>query len=97
MYKILFLVKKNKDSEILEHFNNYILKYLSEISGSEVVSASVESNLLLEQKYDAFCELTASSKEEMDAMMNSESGKKLNKDLSEFHKHIDIITVNFNK
>ena len=97
MYKILFLLKKNKDPDIREHFNNFILKYLSEISGSEIKAASVESNLLLEQKYDNFCELSAKSKGEMDNMMNTEDGKNLNKDLADFHKHIDLITVNYNQ
>ena len=97
MYKILFLLKKNKDPQIREHFNNFILKYLSEISGNEIKAATVESNLLLEQKYDSFCELTTESKENMDKMMNTEAGKNLNKDLADFHKHIDLITVNYNQ
>lgn len=97
MYKILFLLKKNKDPLIREHFDKFILKYLSEISGSEIKAAAVESNILLEQKYDSFCELTASSKEEMDKMMSTEAGKNLNEDLADFHKHIDLITVNYNQ
>jgi predicted nucleotide-binding protein (sugar kinase/HSP70/actin superfamily) len=97
MYKILFLLKKNNDPKVLEHFNNYILKYLSEISGSSVKSALVESNLLLEQKYESYCELIAPSKEDMDKMMNTDAGRELNKDLADFHKHIDLITVNYNR
>ncbi len=97
MYKILFLLKKSKDESIINHFNDFIIKYLSEITGTEVKSAVVESNLLLEQKYEAYCEISTDSKDEMNRLMSSEKGKLLNKDLFDFHKHIDIITVNYGK
>ena len=97
MYKLLIFLHKNDDGEILRHFNDFTLRYLREITGSEVKVATVESNLLLEQKYSHFCELTTGTKYEMDKMMNSKSGKELNKDLMEFHKHITVIAVDYNQ
>ncbi|QQS37706.1 MAG: hypothetical protein IPM56_07065 [Ignavibacteriales bacterium] len=96
MYKQLFLLKKSGDEQVRKHFDEFILKHLSRITGNEIKSGKVESNLLLEQKYDACCEVTFKDKQEMDKMMNSEAGRELNKDLFDFHKHIDIITINYN-
>ncbi len=95
MYKMLFFLKKSNEEKILNHFNNFTVKHLSALAGREVKAGKVESNLLLDEKYERFCELTAESKEEMDKMFNSPEGKILNKDLMDFHKFITVISVNF--
>ncbi|MFO7447399.1 MAG: hypothetical protein R6W90_13595 [Ignavibacteriaceae bacterium] len=95
MYKLLIFLKKTDEVKILDHFNNFILKSISSVAGAEVKSANVESNLLLEEKYSKFCELTAGSKEEMDKKMSSPEGKSLNKSLTDFHQFITVIPINY--
>lgn len=97
MYKYLIFLKKSDDETVLKHFEDFTLKYLSEISGEEVKAASVETNLLLETKYQKFCEITASSKEEMDTKLNSPPGKSLTKDLEQFHEFLTVIAVDYQK
>ncbi len=97
MYKLLFFLHKTDDENVLQFFKDNTVKKLEGITGEEVGIAEVESNLLLEQKYTYYCEISASSKEEMDKMMNSKAGKELNKSLMEFHKDITIIAVNYNQ
>jgi hypothetical protein len=36
-------------------------------------------------------------KEDMDKILNGKAGKEFNKDLMNFHKHVDIIFVDFNQ
>lgn len=96
MYKLLIFLNKTDDDKILIHFKEYTLKYLTEIYGREIEIGKVESSLLLEQKYSYFCELVFESKEEWDEKINSRAGKELNKDLTEFHRFISFIFVNYN-
>jgi len=95
MYKLLLFLKKTANKEIINLFNDYTLKYLSEINGKEVKAADIESNLLMETKYMKFCEITVSSKEEWDKKMNSRTGKELNKHLMDFHQFVDLIFINY--
>ena len=95
MYKLLLFLKKTDNKEIINLFNDYTLKYLSEINGSEVKAADVESNLLMETKYMKFCEVESSSKDEWDKKMNSLAGKELNKHLMDFHRFVALIFVNY--
>ncbi len=95
MYKLLIFLKKTNEDNILEHFNNFILKNISSVEGIEVKAATVESNLLLDERYSKFCELTAGSKDEMDKKMSSPEGKTLNKSLMDFHQFITVIPVNY--
>ena len=95
MYKLLLFLKKTDSKEINNLFNDYTLKYLSELNGKEVKAAVVESNLLLDEKYSKFCEVNVPSKEEWDLKMNSKAGKELNKHLMNFHQHITAIFVNY--
>jgi len=97
MYKLLFFLHKTDDGNVLQFFKDNTVKKLEEITGEDIGIAEVESNLLLEQKYTYYCEILASSKEEMDRMMHSKAGKELNKSLMEFHKDITIIAVNYNQ
>lgn len=97
MYKLLFFLHKTDDENVLQFFKDNTVKKLEEITGEDIGIAEVESNLLLEQKYTYYCEISASSKEEMDRMMHSKAGKELNKSLMEFHKDITIIAVNYNQ
>ena len=57
----------------------------------------MESSLLLEQKYIWFCEVTVDSRDKWNRLMASKEGKKLNKDLVDFHQAIDIIFVNMKR
>ncbi len=95
MYKMLMFLKRSDDIKITEHFVNYTLKILSEFAGGKVSAAKVESNLLLDQKYELFCEVSLKSKDEWDKKSVSKEGRNLNKDLMNFHNFIDIIFVNY--
>ena len=97
MYKLLFFLHKTDDEDVLQFFRDNTIKKLEGIIGKDVGIAEVESNLLLEQKYTYHCEISASSKDEMDRMMNSKAGKEFNKSLMDFHKNITVIAVNYNK
>ena len=76
MYKMLMFLKKSDDIKVTEHFVNYTLKILSEIAGREINAAKVESNLLLDQKYELFCEVSLKSKDEWDKKIVSKEGRK---------------------
>ena len=97
MYKLLFFLHKTDDENVLQFFRDNTIKKLEGIIGKDVGIAEVESNLLLEQKYTYYCEISAASKEEMDKMMHSKAGKELNKSLMDFHKNITVIAVNYNQ
>jgi hypothetical protein len=97
MYKLLFFLHRTDDGAILQFFKDNTVKKLEEVIGGNVDVAKVESNLLLEQKYNYYCEISASSKDEMDRMMHSKAGKELNKSMMEFHKEITVIAVNYNQ
>lgn len=95
MYKMLMFLKKSDDPNVIKHFNNFTVPILNKLSGKEIKVAKVESSLLLEQKYTLFCEINVNSKDEWDKMMATGEGKKLNKDLMDFHQSIDLIFVNY--
>ena len=97
MYKLLFVLHKTDDEEDIQFFKDNTVKKLEGIIGKDVGIAVVESNLLLEQKYNYYCEISAPSKEEMDRIMHSKAGKELNKSLMDFHKNITVIAVNYNQ
>lgn len=95
MYKLLLFLKKTKDEHVINHFKKYTVKFLSDLAGKEIKIAAVDSNLLLEEKYSFFCEISAGSKDEWNQMMNTAEGKALNKDMMEFHKFITAIFVDY--
>jgi uncharacterized protein YqiB (DUF1249 family) len=95
MYKLLFFLHKTEDKNILEHFTSITLNYLNQISDNEIKIAEIDSSLMLESKYSHFCELIAASKEQMAERMSSATGKKLTKDLSDLHKYITVISVEY--
>lgn len=95
MYKQLFFLHRSEDDKALPHFRDVILRHLSEIAEKEIKLAKVESNLLLDQKYSYFCEIEFESKNKMNELMNSKTGKQLVKDLMDFHQMLTIISVNF--
>jgi hypothetical protein len=95
MYKQLFFLHKSESDKALPHFKDVILVYLSELSGKQIVLASVESNLLLDQKFSYFCDVEFESKDKMNELMNSKTGKQLTKDLMDFHQMITMISVNY--
>ena len=95
MYKQLFLLHKSENDKSLSHFKDVTLTHLSELSGKAISLAKVESNLLLDQKYSYFCEVEFESKDKMNELMNSKSGKQLTKDLMDFHKMITMISINY--
>jgi hypothetical protein len=97
MYKLLFFLHKTDDEDVLQFFKDNTVKKLEEVIGGNVGIAEVESNLFLEQKYSYHCEISASSKDEMDRMMNSKAGKELNKSMMDFHKNITVISVNYSQ
>lgn len=97
MYKLLLFLNKTEDEDIRKHFNEITLKHLSEVTGEKIKTAIIESNLLLDQKYSKFCEVTVSSKDEWNEKMNSKAGKELNKDMMNFHQFITAIFVNYEK
>ncbi|HKB87014.1 MAG TPA: EthD family reductase [Ignavibacteriaceae bacterium] len=95
MYKMLMFLKQSDDQNVLKHFRDFTLPVLRDLMGKDVKAAKVESSLLIEQKYTWYCEVAVNSKYEWDRMMTSKEGKRLNKDLMDFHQSIDLIFVNF--
>ncbi len=95
MYKLLLFLHKTDNDEVVSHFYDYTLKYLSELTGKEITVANIESSLLLDVKYSKFCEITVDSKEAWDRMMASKEGRLLNKDLTDLHQFITVIFVNY--
>jgi len=97
MYELLFFLHKTDDEDVIQFFKDNTVKKLEELIEGNVGIAKVESNLLLEQKYTYYCEISASTKDEIDRMMNSKAGKELNKSLMDFHKNITVIAINYNQ
>ena len=95
MYKLFFFLHKSDDVALQQHFKDITIKHLSKITGKEVKIATVENNLLQDEKFSHFCEIAAASQFEMDKMMNTKAGKVLNKDLMEFHSDITVIPINY--
>jgi hypothetical protein len=97
MYKLLLFLKKSGDPDFLNHFKNFTLPALKELSGKNVTAAKVESNLMIEQKYNWCCEVTAESKQEWDRLMATKAGIEINKDLGDFNSNIDLLFVNYDE
>ncbi len=95
MYKLLLFLNKTDDEKIINHFNEYTLKYLSEVAGQKIEAATVESSLLLEQKFIKFCEVSVDSKDDWYKKINTKPGKEFNKDLMDFHQFITVIFVDY--
>ena len=95
MYKLLLFLKKTDDDQVINHFKEYTIQFLSDLAGKRIEIAKVDSNLLLEEKYSYFCEISASSKDKWNQMMNTKEGKALNKDMMEFHQFITAIFVDY--
>lgn len=95
MYKQLFFLHKSENDNALSHFKENIISHLTELSGKKINLAKVESNLLLEQKYSYFCEIEFDSKDKMDELMSSKTGKQLSRALMDFHKLITVISINY--
>lgn len=95
MYKQLFFLHKTEDDKALAHFREVIVKSLSELAGKEITLAKVDSNLLLDQKYSYVCEIEFESKDKMNELMNSKTGKQLNKALMDFYQLITVISINY--
>lgn len=95
IYKQLFFLHKTEDDKALAYFREVIVKHLSELAGKEVTLAKVESNLLLDQKYSYVCEIEFESKDKMNELMNSKTGKQLNKALMDFYQLITVISINY--
>ena len=87
-------LKRSDNPNVIRHFKNFTIPILNELNGEKIKIAKVESSLLLEQKYTWYCEIAVDSKEEWDMIMATKLGKKLNKDLMNFHQNIDTIFVN---
>ena len=95
MYKQLFFLHKSENDKALPHFKDVILAHLSELAGKKIILASVESNLLLDQKFSYSCEVEFEPKDKMNELMNSKTGKQLTKDLMDFHQMITMISINY--
>lgn len=96
MYKLLLFLKKTNQENIQDHFIEYTVKYLSAVVNKELKIAKVESNLLMDNKYSLYCEAEVESKDTWDSLMSTSNGKKLNKDLMEFHQNISAVFVDYN-
>ncbi len=95
MYKLLLFLNKTNEENIINHFKDFTLKYLSNVLKQEIKIGTVESNLLLEQKYSLFIEVSVKSNEEWISLMASKDGREFNKDLMEFYKHITPIFISY--
>lgn len=97
MYKMLMFLKKSDDPEFLNHFKNFTLPSLRELTGKSVIAAKVESTLMIGQKYNRCCEVSVDSRQEWDILMATNAGKELNKELGDFHSSIDLLFVNYDE
>ncbi len=97
MYKMLLFVRKSDDQNVEKHFRDFTLPILNELTGKQIRTAEIESSLLVDQKYKLFCEVAVDSKDKWDKLMASEKGRKLNKDLADNHRSIDIIFVKYDE
>lgn len=97
MYKMLMFLKKSDDPNVLNHFKSFTIPALNKLSGENIKAAKVESSLLIEQKYNWFCEAVVGSKNEWDKLMTTKEGKIFGKDLTDFHKSVDLIFVNYDE
>jgi hypothetical protein len=95
MYKLLIFLNKTDEESVQNHFKKITVKYLSKAISKEIKIGKVESNLLLDQKYSLFCEVTLESKDEWNSLMNTKDGKEFSKDLMDFHKHITPIFIDY--
>ncbi len=95
MYKLLIFLHRTDDEQIISHFEKFTVNYLSEITGKEIKIGTVESNLLLEQKYSKFCDVTVESKEQWQKLLSSSAGRDLNNDLMDFHKSVTVIFIDY--
>jgi hypothetical protein len=94
MYRVLIFLYK-VDEDFLNYFVKNFIPILSDINGQEVKLAKVESNIILEQKFSHFCEITANSKDEMNLKLSSSSGKKLSILLINTHSKLSIINISY--
>lgn len=97
MYKVLIFIHKSKNSDFKDYFVDNLLGSLSKMMNKEIRLAKVESNLLLDKKYDYFCELQTESRNEMDSLFNSPEGREISKKLQESFNDLTLITVNYAK
>ena len=95
MYRLLLFLNKTSEESIINHFKEFTIKNLSEAVGKEIKIGTVESSLLLEQKYTLFCEVSITSKDEWNSKMISKAGKEFNKDLVDFHRYITPIFIEY--
>lgn len=95
MYKLLIFLKVFDDNNLLIHFKDITLKLLSQLAGEEVKIAKVENSLMLDNRFDFYCEVSAESKDKMDEKMNSTAGKELMRDMADFHKNINFVFINY--
>jgi hypothetical protein len=95
MYKVLVFLKKTNDENVINHFQDFLVKYFSDLTGKALPIGSVESNPLLDVKYSLFVEFEIESKEKWEKLIGSGAGEELKKDLFEFHKYITIIFINY--
>lgn len=95
MYKLLLFLNKSNEENISNHFKESTINYLSAAVSKKIKIGNVESNLLLEHKYNLFCEVTVDSKEDWNSKMATKAGKEFIKDLTDFHKHITAIFINY--
>jgi hypothetical protein len=95
MYKTIFFIHKSDDKETREIIINNVIPSFSKIFNQEILLGKIESNLLNDLKFEFCFEVTAGSKDEFDKLMNSEEGKKINKELAGIFKNITVYPVNF--
>lgn len=96
MYKVLFFLHKSDQKNSVDHFLNHTLKLISQVAGKDLKAAEVESNLLVDTKFNYCCIAEFDSKEDFDKKMNTADGKNLNKDLMDYHQLITAIQINYN-
>lgn len=96
MYKLIVFIKKNLDTQTSNHLKEYTLKHLEELAGEKITIGKVESNILLDEKYQYYIEVSAANKDEMDKRLEGKAGRELIMDLAEMHKFLTFIFIDFN-
>lgn len=95
MYKLQIMFKKTVDDDLIKTFEENVLIHLENASGQKVNFGEIVGAKLMEEPYHKSCELTVSSKEEMDKVLATAEGKKFNRSVASLSAHVSIFFINY--
>jgi hypothetical protein len=93
MVKFMIFLKKGSDSDIYDKFMNDTLPLIKNLKIEPPNISSIESSLLMENKYTHLIEIPFASKDLMDEKMSTPEGKLLQRSLMNMQYNIDMLVV----